>query len=181
MANGFVITNISNMPSPPPTGYGFELMDMAETLSLDRLNMALLLPQFDVTAEIVEIPFAGDTWDVSSLRSNVGKLEGFALPGEGISIIAGHNTLGLQEIGPLGMIHAMECGDHLFVYNEKSMTLMNYEIYANRLFGSSDFFKILTLAKENPNSLVLITCENELSGGGYADRRSVFARPVSEN
>lgn len=146
---------------------------------LDRVGMILELPAYGVRAEIVVVPFAGDTWDVRRLRDEAGVLEGFDLPGEGVSILAGHNHLGTDEAGPFQMVGLAEIGDRIFVHRADG-TLLMFEVYENMLVEPNEFGTIEALSIANPGSIVLVTCENETVDGGYSHRRAVFAKPIPE-
>ena len=156
---------------------GFVRLSDAPVAALPSTGMQLELPAANITAEIVVVPFAGNTWDVSSLRSQAGVLEGFDLPGDGVSILAGHNHLGPDQAGPFLTIGTLEIGDRVFVRKDDG-TILTFEVYENRLVAPDEFETIETLTVSNPGSIVLVTCENESVEGGYTDRRAVFARPV---
>lgn len=156
---------------------GFVRLSDAPVAALPSTGMQLELPAANITAEIVVVPFAGNTWDVSSLRSQAGVLEGFDLPGDGVSILAGHNHLGPDQAGPFLTIGTLETGDRIFV-RKGDGTILTFEVYENRLVAPDEFETIETLTVPNPGSIVLVTCENESLDGGYTDRRAIFARPV---
>lgn len=146
---------------------------------LDPVGMVLELPAYGVKANIVVVPFAGNTWDVRRLRDEAGVLEGFDLPGEGVSILAGHNHLGSDDTGPFLTIGLLEVGDRIFVHKADE-TLLMFEVYENMLVQPDEFGTIESLSIANPGSIVLVTCENETVDGGYSHRRAVFAKPIFE-
>lgn len=140
------------------------------------LNMTLMLPSLDIEAEIVLAPWEGDNWDVYGLKDRAGLLEGGALPGEGYTILAGHNHLSATETGPFLLIRDMKIGDVIFVADEDGMK--RFTIYANELLDAAGGDRLAEIARTEPSALVLLTCENETPEGTYANRRAVFARPA---
>ena len=56
-------------------------------------------------------------------------------------------------------------------------TNLPFSVYANELLRPDDYEEIAKIALEDPNSIVLVTCENESKDGGYLNRRVVFAKP----
>lgn len=178
-----LVPNDHNVPFDPGDKFvvipqtGFARLNNAPAMALPSTGMQLELPIANITAEIVVVPFAENTWDVSSLRSQVGVLEGFDLPGDGVSILAGHNHLGPDQAGPFLTIGTLETGDRIFV-RKGDGTILTFEVYENRLVAPDEFETIETLTVPNPGSIVLVTCENESLDGGYTDRRAIFAKPV---
>ena len=103
-------------------------------------------------------------------------LEGSALPGNGISVVAAHNTLNNSEYGPFAMLCAAEINDLIMVDMENG-SFSSFRVYANVLLEPDDIQKLAEIAGQEENSLVLVTCENESVEGGYLNRRVVFAKP----
>ncbi len=123
------------------------------------------------------VPLADDNWQVKWLGEKAGLLEGSALPGQGISVIAAHNTLNNTEYGPFALLSTMGRGDMITVRN-KNNELLIYRVYANELLEPDDMQKLAAIAGQEENALVLVTCENEAAEGGYLNRRAVFAKPA---
>lgn len=165
----------------PQTGfssrYAVELPARPNGLSYDALGLSLFIPRFDVAAELVSIPQTGNSWSVEWLGDQAGLLEGSALPGEGYSLIAAHNTLNSTEYGPFALLSQLEESDRVFVRTGQN-DIMSFSVYANELLDPSDFESVKKFAEREPGSLVLITCENELVEGGYLNRRVIFAKPL---
>ena len=111
------------------------------------------------------------------LGDRAGLLEGSALPGEGTSFVAAHNHLNNLEAGPFLFINELAENDRVFV-RDVFGKLIEYSVYANELFEPDEFAAVQEKAAEFTNALVLITCENESSEGGYLNRRVVFAKPL---
>ena len=107
------------------------------------------------------------------LGADAGILAGSALPGEGLSVIAAHNTLNDTAYGPFALLSTMEPGDRIFTAADDG-TLHLFRVYASELLAPDDMASIEAMAEGN--ALVLVTCENESAEGGYLNRRVVFAK-----
>ena len=151
--------------------------DQVYDISYSKSGLSVQIPSLSIEAEIVTVPFSGNEWPVSGLGNKAGLLEGSALPGQGYSIIAAHNTLSQYEVGPFGALATMKENDKIFVNGPRGKNL-NYSVYANELIEPNDFDTIATIAEEEPGYLILITCENESQDGTYLNRRVVFAKPM---
>lgn len=179
-------------PKPDPKGMDFFLLEgelpltgitapkgEPKPLSVNYkpVNMELQIPGLNVTSDIVTVPVTADGYAVAWLGNDAGLLEGFALPGEGVSVIAGHNTLNAEEFGPFAAIRQLDEGERFFVRDARGK-LMTYEVYANEKIGSHDADALQKTALVYENTLTLLTCEDELSEGGYASRRIVSAKYI---
>ena len=91
-------------------------------------------------------------------------------------MIAAHNHLNTMEIGPFAMLFSLEENDRIFV-NTADDGLQIYTVYANELLEPDDMQKMASIAQSEENSIILVTCENEMVEGGYMNRRAVFAKP----
>ena len=141
--------------------------------------MELQIPGLNVVSEIVSIPVTEEGYAVEGLGMDAGLLEGSAMPGEGVSVIAGHNTLDAETVGPFAQIRQMDEGDLIFIRG-KAGRLMTYEVYGNQKIGSHDVKALEEAAVMYENTLTLLTCEDERPEGGYASRRIVSARLIGE-
>ena len=56
---------------------------------------------------------------------------------------------------------------------------MTYVVYANVKIGSHDAEVLQKTALTYDNTLTLLTCEDELTEGGYASRRIVSAKYIN--
>ena len=135
--------------------------------------MHLMLPTLDRDVELVTMPREGNSWAAAWLGADAGILEGSALPGEGVSLIAGHNTLNDTDYGPFALLSTLEVNDTVMV-REESGALKLFRVYANELLEPDDMERLSALAGDD--ALVLLTCENESPSGTYLNRRAVFAR-----
>ena len=139
--------------------------------------MELQIPMLDLNSEIVSLTPENGQYPIDWLGKQTGWLEGSALPGEGLSVLAAHNTLNAEEYGPFALIGTLQKGDR-FSLLQKNGSLLMFEVYANEKVGSNDFGTLEEIAAEFENTLTLLTCEDERLEGGYASRRIVAARKL---
>ena len=165
----------------PRTGFSAmhpqALSAMPKDLKYNPLSWSLEIPTLSVDADIVEVPYLNDEYPIEWLGNSVGLLEGFALPGEGYTVLTGHNHLNTTEAGPFALLVAMEEGERIFVHDPEE-GIKIYVVYANEKVGQNEFDAVEKIATMFENSLTLITCEDELVDGGYANRRIVAAKPL---
>ncbi|NMA11979.1 MAG: sortase [Chloroflexi bacterium] len=143
-------------------------------LSYVSLGMELQLPLLDVTTQLVWVPLTDNHWEVEGLEDRGGVLEGSAIPGEGVSMIAAHNHLTNQRIGPFLFIGNLKENDRIFV-RKSNGELIEFVVRYNALYKPNEFAEVSEKAFEYDKTLVLITCENESYNGSYLDRRVIFA------
>ena len=135
-------------------------------------GLTLQIPVLDTMEEIVTVAQTEEGYPVEWLGRSVGLLEQSSLPGEGITVLTGHNHLNTMEAGPFVFIRMLEAGDAIMVTDEEG-NMLHYSVYGNYSIASDGF---ASLAGEmHDNSLVLITCEDESAEGGYVNRRVVLA------
>ena len=192
-----IIVNVTepvNPPQPQPPFWHFDIIgqplprtgftslrpqalpEMPLNLSYQPLHRTLEIPSLSVAADIVEIPNENGEYPITWLGDKVGLLEGFALPGEGYTVLTGHNHLNTTEAGPFALLSSMEEGDRIFVRDSK-YNLKTYVVYANEKVSETDYEAVESIAVKYEGSLTMITCEDERIEGGYASRRIVAARP----
>ena len=99
-------------------------------------------------------------------------LEGSSLPGEGITVLTGHNHLNTTEAGPFALLRELDAGDSFMITDQRG-TMQTWHVYQSAKVPADGFAKIAGDVKEN--ALVLITCEDESADGGYLNRRVVLA------
>ena len=190
-ADGFVITNTPKPEEPnewhfyffeelPKTGFSAlhptALTDQPKDLRFKSAGLTLQIPSLDVSAEIVTVPYTDGEYPVEWLGADAGMLEGSSKPGEGMTILTGHNTLNSTESGPFAFLSFLEEGDIIFVRDSRGQ-MKSFKVYASEKIGSSDAAALERIARMDENSLTLLTCEDEMPAGGYASRRVVAARP----
>ena len=160
----------------PNTGYSAALSVRPDELIYQDLPLSLQIPRFGIETDLTIMPLNGNSWAAEWLGDRAGVMEGSSLPGEGISLIAGHNTLNDTEYGPFARLYDLEADDSIFVRNDDG-ELLRYRVYANELVAPDDFGTLADLAV--PDALILITCENESTDGTYLNRRVIFAKPAA--
>ena len=196
--NGFTITNRlevppEEQPEEPPVFPPFHLIrelprtgltgnsfrsEKPASVSYAHIGMQLQIPVLGLISDIVSVEPADGEYPVEWLGMNAGLLAGSDLPGEGISVIAAHNTLGADEYGPFALLPTLSCGDRFFISSAKE-GLKVFEVYANEKIDSAGINDLLTTASRFESTVTLMTCEDELPEGGYAARRIVAARQVN--
>lgn len=171
--------DITELPGTGLTGslpFSANLKDSKPGYEL--LSMELEIPSLNVIADVVRVPFVDGNFPVNLLGMDAGLLEGTALPGDGLTVLAAHNTLSHEEYGPFALISALEKGERIFVRDEND-SMMIFEVYSNAKIEASDVRGLFAAASEYSPSLTLLTCEDELITGGYASRRIVSARKIN--
>ncbi len=163
----------------PKTGFSTAslLLEKPMDLNYKPLKRTLEIPSVSVSSEIVSVPFAGGEYPVTWLGADAGLLEGSALPGKGQSVLTGHNHLNTTEAGPFANLNSITAGDRIFVRNERG-NLQVFVVYANMKVAENDISGVNRIIASDPQSLTLITCEDERPEGGYANRRVVAAKPL---
>ena len=182
-AHSLLFSRLESAEVLPKTGFSAlkPQKPSAQPLSIQYkpTGLTIQLPTLDAAADIVTVPFIDGEYPVDQLGNSVGMPEGSALPGKGISVIVGHNTLDAEEFGPFAAIGLLKKGERFFVRNEEGK-LMTFEVYANEKIGSRDASTLETAALAYENTLTLLTCEDELPEGGYASRRIISAKLIIE-
>ena len=163
------------LPRTGITGAGISLKNKPASLNYDPVGMVLYIPVLDLASDIVTVPQTDDGYPVEWLGMNAGLLEGFAKPGSGISVIAGHNTLNAEEFGPFALLSTLEVGEVLFVRSSNG-ELKSFTVYLNEKIGAADIEGLRQAAGMYDNTLTLLTCEDEMSDGGYVSRRIISAK-----
>ena len=118
-----------------------------------------------------------DEYPVTWLGSSAGLLEGSSLPGQGHSLITGHNHLNTTEAGPFALLQTLSEGDRIFV-TDPDNRLQVFEVFMNTKISEYDFSGLYRISNSEDRSLTLITCEDQRYDGGYENRRIIAARPI---
>ncbi|MBR6090603.1 MAG: class F sortase [Anaerolineaceae bacterium] len=160
-----------------PTHKSVPLALQPESLEYADLSMRIQIPSINVDVELTGVPETENTWAVEWLGNRAGLLSGSALPGDGFAMIAAHNHLNTEEIGPFALLFGLEENDRIFI-NTADGGLQIFSVYANELLEPEDLGKMASIAQSHEGSIILVTCENEMIEGGYQNRRVVFARPL---
>ena len=165
----------------PRTGISGNGPDM-DPLKNDSFNygytgLVLQIPRLSVRTDVVTVPYQDGSYPVSGLKLETGLLDGSALPGDGISILTGHNHLDKAHAGPFARIKLLEEGDVIFVSDERN-ALQAFAVSENLKLQEDDIDSLECLSGESDDLLILITCEDERPEGGYAGRRVIAAKPL---
>ena len=171
----------ADMEVLPRTGFSRVLPHdpgaMPKDLKYGSTDMILQIPTLGVSAEIVEVPVWDNEYAVAWLGDSVGMLEGSAQPGEGTVILAAHNHLNDTESGPFALLSSMEEGERIFI-RDGNNDLQIFIVFANTKVSETDFETVDRIAGAFEDTLIMITCEDEMISGGYASRRIAAARKV---
>ena len=143
--------------------------------SYGSTGMTLQIPNLGIAEPIVIVPEENGTYPVAWLDRSIGLLEQSSLPGEGITVLTGHNHLNTTEAGPFLFIREMEPNDRILI-TDAGDSMLIYKVYGNYKIASDGFSEIADAVREN--ALVLITCEDESISGGYLNRRVILAEPL---
>lgn len=169
-------------PILPETGYSTSRSQRQERVDAAAIHRntgwSLQIPVLSLNTDIVTVPPGEKNYDVSYLENNAGLLEGYALPGEGRTIITGHDHLSRTEAGPFAFLYDMEIGDRIFFVDPENNILI-FEVYANEKIAANDIAGLERISGSWPQSATFITCEDEQPEGRYANRRIIAAKPVS--
>ena len=149
----------------------------AQPLSIDYkpTYLTIQLPTLDVASDIVTVPFTDGEYPVDWLGNSVGMLEGSSLPGEGLTVLSGHNHLNTTEAGPFAFLSSLEPEDRIMITDEQGL-MQIWRVYENAKITADGFSGIAGDVKDN--ALVLLTCEDEAPEGGYLNRRVVLAEQL---
>ena len=166
----------------PETGFSASRSRQQEriepSLSYGRTGWTLQIPSLSVITDIVNVPHGETNYDVSGLEGRAGLLDGFALPGEGGTILTGHDHLSETEAGPFAYLLNMEIGDRIFMMDQDNV-LHIFEVYANEKIAEDDIDGLEDIMDAWTRSVILMTCEDERPEGGYTNRRIVAAKPLN--
>lgn len=135
-------------------------------------DLTLQIPSLDVMESVVTVRMTDGDYPVECLGRDIGLLESSALPGEGLSVIVGHNHLNTAEPGPFLFLGTLVSGDKILI-TDQSEKIQIFRVYANVLIDADDFSDMLEILTEN--TLVLLTCEDEAPDGAYLHRRVILA------
>ena len=123
----------------------------------------------------MKVPNVDGGYPVEWLDRNIGFLEQSSMPGKGITVLTGHNHLNNTEAGPFLFIGKLEKGDRVMIRDHRG-ALETYQVYGNYKIAADGFASIAD--EVCSNALVLITCEDESTEGGYLNRRVILAEPL---
>lgn len=103
----------------PGTGFSMirpsVLPSLPQALEYSSTGLTLQIPKLNITEEILTVPLYDGGYPVDWLGSSIGLLDGSSLPGEGISVLTGHNHLNTMEAGPFAFLSYLEENDRIMV------------------------------------------------------------------
>ena len=165
----------------PETGFSSThaqvLPEQPKDIGYKPLRWTLEIPVLSLSTDIVEVPLVDNEYPVTWLGDFAGLLEGSSLPGEGHTLITGHNHLNTTEAGPFALLRTLSDGDRIFV-TDPEYSLQIFEVYLNTKISEYDFSGLNEISNAEERSLTLITCEDQRTNGGYENRRVIAARPI---
>ena len=170
----------NEMQELPRTGFSSLFPQVLSAAPLDinytHTGLFLQIPSLDVITDVVQVPFEGIEYPVQWLGDRTCLLEGSAQPGEGVSVLTGHNHLSSTEAGPFAFLSQLEPGTKIFIMKENN-DIISFSVLRSELVAAEDISALESIANQFENAMTLITCENERVPGGYANRRVVVAIP----
>lgn len=177
----YQVSGSGEIPELPRTGItvpgGAALSEKPASVSYTPTRMELQIPSLGIISEIVTVEAMEDGYPVEWIGYNSGLLSGTSMPGQGFSVIAGHNTLDAETYGPFALIVTLEAGERFFIRTEEN-ELMIFEVYANEKISEYDYESLYRIGLMYDNTVTLLTCEDERVEGGYASRRIVSAKRI---
>ncbi len=170
------------LPALPSTGIttqtGYKRSEKPASISYEPTYLELQIPTLNISSDIVIVESDESGYPVQWLEMETGLLAESSLPGEGFSVLAGHNTLNAEEFGPFALIRTMRTGDRLFIRTDRN-ELMIFEVYSNEKINEYDYEALYQAGSIYDNTITLLTCEDERPEGGYTNRRIVSARKLN--
>lgn len=163
----------------PATGISGKADPKPSSVNYESTAYSIELPSVNASADLMIVPKIDGSYPVTWLGDKAGLLAGSALPGEdGQTWIVGHNHIDNDEYGPFMDLGGLENGDRIFVMDHTDGSRLVYVVYDNIKVAADDLQAVYAAADRYPNTMTLITCEDERSDGGYTNRRVVCARPM---
>ena len=141
-------------------------------LAYGSTGLTLQIPALDLMETIVSVPKTDGAYPVDRLGSEIGLLDGSALPGEGFSVLTGHNHLNSTEAGPFLFLRELTEND-LILVSDDSGNIQRFHVSGNYLIAPDELDTLADVLTEN--TLMLLTCEDEAVEGGYLHRRVILA------
>jgi LPXTG-site transpeptidase (sortase) family protein len=158
---------------PPKTGTKERSQNEPENQIQDEpVIERILIPSLKVDAQVVDVPFNGVTWDISTLGQDIARLG--EIPGESAGeniVLAGHFSVGWTELGPFRYISRLALGAPILVYTDRM--IYTYQVREHAVVGDQDD---RVIAQTSEPQLTLLTCETwDEKTGKFLRRRVVFA------
>ena len=169
------IINFSITDALPDTGFapGEHTTVSGKNTLTPFSELWLEVPQLGVGVDILGVPAAGNSWDVSWLGDNAGWLGGSAFPTyEGNTVLTGHVWSANGYPGPFINIKSLQHGDLVRIHAWGMV--YTYEVRENRLIHPTQIGT--AFRHETYDWVTLMTCEDwQAAAGSYSYRRLVRA------
>ena len=162
-ATGFSAYSPSQLPLRP------------QNIVYGSTGLTLQIPSLDVIEPIVTVPKTDEGYPVGWLGNAVGLLNGTALPGEGFSVLTGHNHLNDTSTGPFLFLRSLAENDRILVTDTLGIS-HHFQVVGNHLITPDGLEEISDELTEK--TLLLVTCEDESVDGGYLHRRVILAEEM---
>jgi LPXTG-site transpeptidase (sortase) family protein len=149
------------------------ILPQPEEKSYQRIGMNLVIPKLSLQVEILTVPFADGSWDVTWLGAQAGYLEGSAYPTwAGNTILTAHASTPQNTWGIFSEIHTLSYGDIILI-RSYGMTY-TYEVRSQSLIRAGDLQS--AFREEDYDWVTLMTCEGyDPQADSFAFRRIVRA------
>jgi LPXTG-site transpeptidase (sortase) family protein len=132
----------------------------------------VMIPALKVDARVIDVPFDGLTWDISSLGEDIAQLG--EVPGESAGeniVLAGHFSTGLNVVGPFRYISRLAVGEPVQVFTDRMV--YTYRVREHAVVEEDDD---RVIAATSDPQLTLLTCETwDEKTGKFLRRRVVVA------
>jgi LPXTG-site transpeptidase (sortase) family protein len=149
-----------------------ERSDARDPVPNEPVIQRIVIPSLKVDGQVVDIPFNGVTWDISTLGQDIARLG--EVPGENAGkniVLAGHFSVSRIEIGPFRYISRLDVGEPILVYTDRIVYI--YQVREHAVVGDQD---ARVIAYTSEPQLTLLTCETwDEETGKFLRRRVVFA------
>lgn len=149
-----------------------------------KLGVTVSIPSVHIKASVVEVELrqfkdGSVTWDMSSVKSTVGHLQGTSwLDNPGNIVLAGHSELARRKPGIFARLDRVQVGDSIFLTNANDQ--WHYVVSETRVVNSDD---LSVLVPTSGDQLTLITCyiaSYNRKTGDYDKRLIVIAQRVND-
>ncbi|MCE1252568.1 MAG: sortase [Anaerolineae bacterium] len=173
----FTVTGVSSAVSLPSTGFApgklSPLAHQPDAKAYDSSSLGIEIPALGVKSEILGIPQADGSWDVTWLGERIGYLEGLAFPTTpGNSVLTGHVWNADNSPGIFNQLKTLKYGDKIKI--SAWGQVYTYEVRENAKIKADDLKS--AFAHQNLSWITLLTCEDYREKTNlYETRRAVRA------
>jgi LPXTG-site transpeptidase (sortase) family protein len=146
--------------------------DSWERTQNEQAILRIKIHSLQIDAQVVDVPFDGVTWDISTLGQDIARLG--ELPGESAGenvVLAGHFSTSLTDLGPFRYISRLAIGEPVLVYTDRMV--YTYQVREHAVVEDQD---TRVIAYTSEPQLTLLTCETwDEETKRFLRRRVVFA------